>query len=261
MKLPPTTFFRSVSIAWGWVILTAIVVGSSCSNSSSTPRSLELQANASIPEWGGLNVITRGAELDDAEWVVVMLHGFGAPAEDLVPMSRFISPSPETCFAFPAAPIALGNGGRAWWNRGGPDMESALEKIVALLDFVHTRNSNARIVLGGFSQGAILTSNLLGEHPQRLAAAVLLAPSGRVQRERDASVPKPHIFLAHGRSDDRLPFDGSLQLREQLLGEGFSIEWVPFDGGHTIPPMVVEELAAFLKQLCDATADPNGSGN
>lgn len=261
MKLPGSTLFGWVSIALGYVTLAVIVVCSGCSNSSSTPRGLELQTDAPIPEWGGLGVVTRGGDLDDAKWVVVLLHGFGAPAGDLVPMSRFIAPSAETCFVFPAAPIALGNGGRAWWNRGGPDMEAALEKVVALLEFVHARNSQARIVLGGFSQGAILTSNLLGENPQRLTAAVLLAPSGRVQRERDPSVPKPHIFLAHGRSDDRLPFDGSLQLREQLLDEGYSVEWVPFDDGHTIPPKVVEDLAAFLKQLCDADAAPHGSGD
>src|SRR5579863_6124045 len=50
--------------------------------------------------------------------VVVLLHGFGAQGDDLVPLGREMRAPAGTRFVFPAAPIALDGGyrgGRAWW--------------------------------------------------------------------------------------------------------------------------------------------------
>ena len=50
--------------------------------------------------------------------VVVLLHGFGAPGDDLVALWKMIRVSDEVRFVFPAAPLLLNDelqGGRAWW--------------------------------------------------------------------------------------------------------------------------------------------------
>src|SRR6185369_8839181 len=53
--------------------------------------------------------------------LVVLLHGFGAPGDDLVPLFRQLDVPREVRFAFPAAPLDLRTlgagyaGGRAWW--------------------------------------------------------------------------------------------------------------------------------------------------
>src|SRR5262245_45871791 len=54
--------------------------------------------------------------------LVVLLHGFGAPGDDLVPLFRQLDVPRSVRFAFPEAPIDLGElvgpayaGGRAWW--------------------------------------------------------------------------------------------------------------------------------------------------
>src|ERR1700742_496714 len=60
--------------------------------------------------------------------LVVLLHGFGAPGDDLVPMWRAIGAPRGTRFVLPAAPLSLGPqyaGGRAWWNI---DMEARLRR-------------------------------------------------------------------------------------------------------------------------------------
>jgi phospholipase/carboxylesterase len=51
--------------------------------------------------------------------VVVLMHGFGAPADDLVSLWRVIDVPREVRFVFPAAPLEPAEfaayGGRAWW--------------------------------------------------------------------------------------------------------------------------------------------------
>src|SRR5688572_886129 len=51
--------------------------------------------------------------------LVVLLHGFGAPGEVLVPLWRILEAPPATRFVFPAAPLELdmgfGGDSRAWW--------------------------------------------------------------------------------------------------------------------------------------------------
>ena len=92
--------------------------------------------------------------------VVVLLHGFGAPGTDLVPLWRVLDVPREVRFVFPAAPIPLAMGmgfeSRAWWmidmaaydravrtgeyrdlSRTIPDgLADARQKVNALLDAV-----------------------------------------------------------------------------------------------------------------------------
>src|SRR3954462_9332160 len=52
----------------------------------------------------------------DASTTVVLLHGFGAPGTDLVPLANAIaSPGSAPRFVFPEAPLELDRFSRAWW--------------------------------------------------------------------------------------------------------------------------------------------------
>src|ERR1700679_75351 len=70
---------------------------------------------------GGLRVrITGGTDREGGGKgpVVVLLHGFGAPGDDLVALGRALRVPEGTRFVFPEAPLELGAGymsGRAWW--------------------------------------------------------------------------------------------------------------------------------------------------
>src|SRR5271165_3865850 len=47
--------------------------------------------------------------------LVVLLHGFGAPGDDLASLWRIVDAPRETRWAFPAAPLVLQGDSRAWW--------------------------------------------------------------------------------------------------------------------------------------------------
>jgi phospholipase/carboxylesterase len=118
--------------------------------------------------------------------VVVLLHGFGAPGEDLVGLWRVLRVPPETRFVFPAALLSLASEGygpgRAWWRidmaaiqRGEPrlvtevpnGLAEARGAVNAVLDQIEQgwKVPSSRIVLGGFSQGAMLSLDVGGAPP------------------------------------------------------------------------------------------------
>ncbi len=209
--------------------------------------------------------------------IVVLLHGFGAPGEDLVPLHRVIDAKPGTRFVFPEAPIALGagfGGGRAWWNidmmrlqmqmaRGDmrdlrheiPDgIVPAREQVVAFLGdlgrVIGAPSPDHGIFLGGFSQGAMLSTDVALHESVALEGLVLLSGSYVAEAEwkpRMASRTGLRVLQSHGREDPILPFALAESLRDDLRAAGLSVEWVPFRGGHGIAPEVLAALGPFLR--------------
>jgi phospholipase/carboxylesterase len=210
--------------------------------------------------------------------VVVLLHGFGAPGDDLVSLWRTLAAPAGTRFVFPEAPLDLGSdgaNGRAWWMidfearmrrqaqgkppdpREIPDgLEAARAKVDALLRelAVALQPAPARLVLGGFSQGAMLSLDVALHSEYPLAALLLMSGThiaaeewaSRYQRRR--GLP---IFMSHGRDDELLPFPVAEHLRAELESHGLPVEWHSFSGGHGIPWEVLESAGAFLRRVLD----------
>lgn len=206
--------------------------------------------------------------------VVVLLHGFGAPGDDLVGLWRTIRTPRGTRFVFPEAPLDLGPmfaGGRAWWAidlearmarqaRGERDIREipeglveAREKLDALVAWLGREFAvGAKIALGGFSQGAMLSLDFALHSAVELAGLVLwsgthlAADDWKPRFESRRGLP---VFMSHGESDEVLPFDVSLALQETLVESGLRVEWRTFRGGHGIPPAVADETGAFLSRV------------
>jgi phospholipase/carboxylesterase len=212
--------------------------------------------------------------------VVVLLHGWGAPGDDLVPLGSEIDAPPGTRFVFPEAPLALQTGfggpssasGRGWWmldiekrqreiaagrardlSREVPKgLAEARAKVVALLDELERRAGAKQIVLGGFSQGAMLACDVALHSGKPLAGLVLLSGTLLAQDEWMPLMPKRkglRVFQSHGSMDQLLPFFMAESLRDLLMQAGLSVEWVGFRGGHEIPGIVLDKLGGFLRSV------------
>lgn len=225
---------------------------------------------------GGLRVRITGG--DDREGggtgpVVVLLHGFGAPGDDLVPLARVIDVPHGTRFVFPEAPRSVPGfaAGRAWWmidprrlerlamgdpadlSREVPEgLTEAREAVVTMLDEVEQRMSPSKLVLGGFSQGSMLSCDVALRTPRNLAGLVMLSGTFVAADEWTQLMPARKglpVFMSHGQSDALLPFPISERLRDALRGAGLDVTWTPFRGGHEIPHGVLEGLGAFLRRV------------
>lgn len=198
--------------------------------------------------------------------LVVLLHGWGAPGDDLLSLARALE-RPRTRFVLPAGPLSEGARGRAWWRRGGqgparasgddvpagqepsPELHVVREAVQALIRECEQRYAPESIAVVGFSQGAMLALDVaLAGSPavQRVAAlsGALLVDSLRALRAGGEA--RPAAFIAHGTRDSVVPFRSGELARELLSRHGVSVVFHSFDGGHTIPPAVVDALGRFL---------------
>lgn len=234
-----------------------------------------------LVKMGGLDTrLTLGTDGDGGGQgpVVVLLHGFGAPGDDLVPLGRAFATTapPGTRFLFPAAPLDLGRafmGGRAWWwidlqermlrqARGEardlnevPEglLEAGAQVTELLVEVERTlRPPPGKVVLGGFSQGAMLALDVALRSSAALAGVVLLSPT-HLAASQWATRYEPRkgmpVFMSHGREDEILPFSVTEGLRGVLNDGGLPVQWVPFRGGHGIPPEVAAAASAFLGRV------------
>ena len=226
--------------------------------------------------YGGLDVsITGGPDREGGGNgpVIILLHGFGAPGDDLVSLWRMLRVPDDVRFVFPVAPLRLDDGlpgGRAWWMldmdrtaRGLPhDIEevpdglaAARERVLAMLDDLerHEGLPPDRVFLGGFSQGAMLACDTVLRSPRAFAGLLILSGSIIAQREWEERWPARKglpVFQSHGTDDPLLPHDTARQLKDSLLAHGLPVTWHEFRGGHEISLSVLEQLGRFLSDAC-----------
>jgi phospholipase/carboxylesterase len=209
--------------------------------------------------------------------VLVLFHGFGAPGTDLVPLYRTLEVPPEIRFVFPAAPIALDPRApeefapRAWWpidmlgmqqalarGRGAelardkpPGLDEARELVTGLLAALEKELAAPleRVVLGGFSQGAMLACDVALRSPRSPAGLVLLSGAPIAVPEWQTLAPARKglpVLMSHGRSDPVLPFAGGEYLRDLLRDAGLLVDFIAWNGGHGVPDGVLQRLGPFL---------------
>ncbi|MFZ5471723.1 MAG: alpha/beta hydrolase [Myxococcota bacterium] len=209
---------------------------------------------------------------------VVLCHGFGAPGDDLVPLgpelvARRPRLSGKVRFVFPCAPLSLDGFGfgdsRAWWmidlarltgmrakgqslRQEVPDgLAKARRLLLGMLETLlrQTHLSMGQVVLGGFSQGAMLATDValrLEEPPAGLAVLSGTLLCEKEWNQRAASRRGLPVVQTHGRQDPLLPFEEAVALHELFVRNGLVAELISFDGGHTIDPSGLEKLGDFL---------------
>lgn len=210
---------------------------------------------------------------DDAPWVV-LFHGYGADAPDLFSLGEMISTNKTLNWLFPQGPleVPIGPGwtGRAWWNI---DMQSIMDaqakgttrdmadvipdkfpQLRAQIDEMikQLRTPKNQIILGGFSQGAMLATDLFLRSEENFAGLCLLSGTLINQTEWKSFAEKKSgqtFFQSHGTSDTVLGFKQAQKLETLLTQAGMKGSLQPFSGGHEIPMEVLRKMTAYLNGL------------
>ncbi|HYP87639.1 MAG TPA: hypothetical protein VEQ59_05790 [Polyangiaceae bacterium] len=207
--------------------------------------------------------------------LLVLLHGYGAPGDDLVPLARQLTVPPAVRFAFPAAPHSLGlpheQPGRAWWpidmvelqhavmrrdyttlmERTPTGLTEARAAVVELLDALERDYAapRSKLVLGGFSQGAMLSTDVTLRTDSPPAALAILSGS-LICKNEWLPLMKARaglkVLQSHGRADPVLAFSIAESLRDELLRAGVALDFIAFNGGHGIPNGAVEALSRLV---------------
>jgi len=193
----------------------------------------------------------------EPEGALVLFHGRGADENDLFPLLDFLDPEGRRVAATPRAPLSLPPGGAHWYvvrEIGFPDQETfdaSYERASTWLAAFAEESGvpPEQTVLGGFSQGAVMTYALgLGRGRPRPAA--LIALSGFIPTvenfELDLSPSPPPVAIGHGTYDPVISVEWSRRAKQQLEQAGADVLYREYPLPHAIDPRYLSELASWL---------------
>jgi len=212
----------------------------------------------------------------DFDAVVFVFHGYGASMDNLSPIGSEIlrtCPNARVKFLFPNAPLEIQAGSFAWWpldmqamfmkmiqegvhavfkGPEHPKVENARRLASSLIDsvLVESQVPYSKVILAGFSQGAWLATDLALSATASPAALGIFS-GGLVFEERwRAQLPSRKglkVLQSHGTQDNLLPIALGYQLRDALQIGGLDVEFLEFNGDHTIPEAALVKFGALIK--------------
>ncbi len=193
------------------------------------------------------------------EGALVLLHGRGADEHDLAPLLDELDPERRLIGLTPRGPLSLPPGGAHWYvtrELGYPDAStfaSTFSLLTAWFDALPERTGVPieRTVIGGFSQGAVM-SYALGLFHGRPSPAGLIALSGFLPTvagyELDlASRPGLPVAIGHGTLDPVIGIAYGREARDRLAAGGLDVTYRETPMSHTIDGEFVDELRGWLE--------------
>ena len=198
-----------------------------------------------------LHILERPAE-GEPRGSLVLLHGRGADEQDLHPLLDALDAERRLRGLTPQGPLELPPGGRHWYRLAGiptPDPETFWPSFTALAELLD--GLPKPLVLGGFSQGAVMSYALaFGREPSKRPAA-LVPLSGFMPQveglELDLSDLAGYpVAIAHGSMDPVISVEWSRIARDALTAEGANVTYREAPLPHTIDPQIIPELRDFV---------------
>ncbi len=197
-----------------------------------------------------LEAISIKPQKSNPKHLLVMLHGWGANAEDLAPLSSMLTLA-DYQLLFPNAPFSHPEvpGGRAWYALETGEYEGIKESRQLLKNWLLSLEENTGIslsntILSGFSQGGAMSLDVGINLP--LAGICSLSGYLQFQPQKLAS-PIPPILIIHGKNDMVVPVDMAQKARDQLTGIDANVDYHEFPMGHEIPANILPVLEQFIK--------------
>lgn len=201
-------------------------------------------------------VRAAGVPLTEARAVVVLAHGRGADAQDILGLAEHFA-VPGVAYLAPEA------AGGAWYParflaplaHNQPWLDSALAAFDATLRSVRAAGvPDERIVLGGFSQGACLALEYAARNATRYGGVLALAggligPDGHVRSDTGSFAGTP-VFIGVGDLDAHIPVARAQHAAEVLMALGAEVDLRVYPRvPHTVVPDEIDAVRALLTRV------------
>ncbi|MEO0533871.1 MAG: alpha/beta hydrolase [Cyanobacteria bacterium P01_A01_bin.123] len=198
---------------------------------------------------------------ETADKLLVMLHGWGANANDLAGLATYLDlPGYRLCF--PDAPFAHPQvpGGRMWYGfplgydfrsppdfAAQPDLQASRQRLIDWLkDTTEAINIPlSRTVLAGFSQGGAMTLDVGPQLP--LAGMMIL--SGYLHGALHPASSVAPVLMVHGRHDPVVPLAMAQAAQATLIDQGVSVQYHEINMGHEVQLEVLTLMQRFCEDL------------
>ena len=194
---------------------------------------------------------------------LVLFHGRGTDENDLFPLLDVLDPERRLLGVTPRGPLQLPPGGAHWYavhEIGYPDPATFLPTYRRAREWLdelaeQTGIPPQRTVLGGFSQGAMM-SYALGLGSERPRPAAIVALSGFMPTVEgfaiDLGRPLPPVAIGHGTLDPVIGIEWARRARAALEAVGGEVLYRESPLPHTVDPSFLSELAPWLLDALQA---------
>ena len=199
-----------------------------------------------------LNVPSRRPDTD-AMPMVILIHGRGADMHDLADLAPMLDAPDGARFVFPNAPKAFEpypgmSFGWTWFDGWPPEATSVAESRTTLLRFldeITTKYPTTKLIVAGFSQGALMALDA-GLRATQNVAGIIAMSGGLYENELPDLAAKKHIpvLISHGSQDEVVPVNYARRARLVLEDAGFDVDYHEYPMGHQV---VTEEIAVVKK--------------
>jgi predicted esterase len=202
---------------------------------------------------GGQPVLRRGPSAAGARLAVILVHGRGASADDILALSRELAAKDVMYLAPQAA-------GLTWYPysflapipQNEPGISSGLRVLSGLVAQLDQEGLPAdRVVLMGFSQGACLALEFVARHARRYAGAIglsggLIGPPG-TPRDYGGSLAGTPVLLGCSDIDPHIPVARVHESAGALARLGAAVDTRIYPRmGHTVNRDELDAVSAIL---------------
>jgi phospholipase/carboxylesterase len=203
-----------------------------------------------------------------AQQLMLLFHGVGANASDLVPLGRVLAAEfPEAFIVSIAAPLpSESGGGRQWFSVQGITEDNRVERVDAALPaFAETvarwqRDAGVgtdAVALIGFSQGGIMALESTRDRPALAGRVVSIA--GRFARLPETPNEATTVHMFHGKADPVIPYGYTVEAAQHLVAIGADVtaDVIPAVGHQVnaeIAELLIERLRGHLPKRVWAAA-------
>ena len=196
--------------------------------------------------------------------LVVLLHGIGADAFDLIPLAKYwaLTLKKTKFYSLHAPyPCRLTSFGKQWFNLEDRDQTRILKEIELIKPMIITflkkklKNYNLQykdLILVGFSQGTMVALNLTLTMKEEVkgvlgySGGVILTKSGKIE-----IISKPNICLVHGKNDEVVPKKMMETTKIILKDNKIDVDTHLIENlGHSIDQKGLEIGQNFLVKYC-----------
>jgi phospholipase/carboxylesterase len=210
-----------------------------------------------------LEALSFPAPAQPPQALLVMLHGWGANAQDVAALASYLDLPNFQCF-FPNAPFPFPYApqGRMWYdlpedysffNQPSPEQQTQLltsrQELITWLKSLEGKTGVplGRTVLAGFSQGGAMTLDVGLQLP--LAALMVLSGYAHGPLTLGPGTAAPKILQVHGQFDQVVPLLAAYQARDQMDQLGATVRYHELNMGHEIQPIVLKLMQSFIEEI------------
>lgn len=186
-------------------------------------------------------IILAGTPIEKASKAVILIHGRGASAEDIISLEQHLHLEGMAIFAPQAAQYS-------WYpfsfmapvEKNQPALDSALDVIGNLVNDIQAKGIPAeKIYFAGFSQGACLTLEYVSRHATRYGGVIAftggLIGETLTLENYTGSFNNTPVFIGTGDPDPHVPVTRVQQTVEQLQKQQANVLLKVYKGRpHTI---------------------------